>query len=155
MRGGPDATACRHAVPSVLPGPASCRTGLVEQGMSLDQNNFQGVNLGYVLDLYARYQRDPSSVDEKTRGFFRTWTPPLESAPERLPVTGIGAGGLDPRVIMGAVNLAESVRRYGHLAAEIDPLGSRPLGDPMLLPETHGITADELKALPATLAAGP
>ena len=36
---------------------------------------------------------------------------------------------------VGAVNLAQSIRRYGHLAAQLDPLGLRkPLGDPSLLP---------------------
>ena len=36
--------------------------------------------------------------------------------------------------IVGAANLAESIRRYGHLAAQLDPLGSTPLGDPSLSP---------------------
>ena len=46
-------------------------------------------------------------------------------------------GGLSPadlRAIVGAVNLAESIRRYGHLAARIDPLGSDPVGDPVAAP---------------------
>ena len=60
-----------------------------------------------------------------------------------------------PHVVVGAVNLAQSIRRYGHLAAQIDPLGSRPIGDPALLPETHGVTEAELRALPADLIAGP
>ena len=41
-----------------------------------------------------------------------------------------------------ARDAVQAIRRYGHLAAEIDPLGSRPMGDPALLPETHGITED-------------
>ena len=38
----------------------------------------------------------------------------------------------DVRVVVGAANLAESIRRYGHLAARLDPLGSEPPGDPSL-----------------------
>jgi 2-oxoglutarate dehydrogenase E1 component len=124
--------------------------------MSLEDKDFEGVNLGYVLELYDRFRADPQAVDEQTRTFFRTWTPPAGAGaggPAGPPLSGVD--GLDPRTIMGAVNLAESVRRYGHLAARIDPLGMRPTGDPMLLPETHGVTEAELKALPATLAAGP
>ncbi len=59
--------------------------------------------------------------------------------------------GLAVRKIVGAVNLAQSIRRYGHLAAQLDPLGSRPIGDPSLRPETHGVTEAELHGLPANL----
>jgi 2-oxoglutarate dehydrogenase E1 component len=62
---------------------------------------------------------------------------------------------IDPRIVVGAVRLAESIRRFGHLAADLDPLGSRPVGDPALLPETHGVTEADLRALPASLAGGP
>jgi 2-oxoglutarate dehydrogenase E1 component len=58
-------------------------------------------------------------------------------------------------VIVGAANLAESIRRFGHLAATLDPLGSAQIGDSTLLPKTHGITDDDLKRLPASLVGGP
>src|SRR4030095_13679614 len=61
----------------------------------------------------------------------------------------------DVRVVVGAANLAESIRRYGHLAARLDPLGSEPPGDPSLSIHAHGITDDDLKALPASLVGGP
>jgi 2-oxoglutarate dehydrogenase E1 component len=129
--------------------------------MSLDPEDFQGVNLGYVLELYEKFQANAQSVDAPTRAFFRTWMPPADvprAGGLPRPAEAVGApnaDGLGPRVMMGAVNLAESIRRYGHLAAEIDPLGSRPMGDPMLRPETHGVTEAELRALPAALASGP
>ncbi len=41
-------------------------------------------------------------------------------------------------------NLIASIRRYGHLAARIDPLGSEPLGDPLLEPAGHGLTESDL-----------
>ena len=62
---------------------------------------------------------------------------------------------VDTRVIVGAANLVESIRRYGHLAAQLDPLGSAPIGDPSLSPRAHGITDDDLKRLPASLVGGP
>jgi 2-oxoglutarate dehydrogenase E1 component len=120
--------------------------------MSLDFRDFQGVNEGYVLELYDRYVTDPQSVDERTRELFQTWTPPGAS-----PVAGSPrpraplANGLDIRIAVGAISLAESIRRYGHLAARIDPLGSRPRGNPLLHPEGHGITAEQLTLVPATL----
>jgi len=60
-----------------------------------------------------------------------------------------------PTVLVGAINLAQSIRLYGHLAAQIDPLGSRPVGDPLLLAEAHGVTESDLRALPAGLIGGP
>ena len=110
---------------------------------------FTGLNRGYVLELYDKYRHDPSSVDAGTRALFEQWTPPAEDAPE---LTGATPGVLK---IVGAVNLAQSIRRYGHLAAQLDPLGSRPPGDPSLLPETHGVTNEDLRALPATLVSTP
>ena len=66
------------------------------------------------------------------------------------------SGRSRPQTIVGAVNLAQSIRRYGHLAAQLDPLGLRmPVGDPSLLPETHGLTEDDLRRLPANLITSP
>src|SRR5215211_3999345 len=109
---------------------------------------FSGLNRGYVLDLYEKYRQDPASVDAETRALFEQWTPPAEDA---APV----AAGLPLQKIVGAVNLAQSIRRYGHLAAQLDPLGSAPVGDPSLLPETHGVTNEDLRALPSTLLSTP
>jgi 2-oxoglutarate dehydrogenase E1 component len=108
---------------------------------------FTGLNRGYVLELYDQYRADPASVDADTRALFEQWTPPAEEVPVA------GGADLPLQKIVGAVNLAQSIRRYGHLAAQLDPLGSRPIGDPSLLPETHDVTSEELRALPATLIA--
>ena len=117
----------------------------------MNAKDFQGVNEGFVLELYERFLTDPKAVDPEAREFFRTWSPP-DAATGLAP---LASDGLDPRAVVGAVSLAESIRRYGHLAAEIDPLGSRPMGDPALLPETHGVTPEELKRLPASLLPPP
>jgi 2-oxoglutarate dehydrogenase E1 component len=109
---------------------------------------FTGLNRGYVLEQYDRFRRDPSSVDPETRALFERWTPPADLTDEAA-----AADGATLRTAVAAVNLVQSIRRYGHLAAQLDPLGSRPLGDPSLLPETHGVTEDELRRLPASLIA--
>jgi 2-oxoglutarate dehydrogenase E1 component len=105
---------------------------------------FSGLNSGYVLELYEKFRQDPDSVDASTRALFEQWTPPAES------VADLAAGAAVHKVV-GAVNLAQSIRRYGHLASQLDPLGSRPQGDPALAPETHYVTNDDLRALPASL----
>src|SRR5512141_2319826 len=109
---------------------------------------FAGPNRGYVLEPYDTYRQDPSSVDTETRALFDQWTPPGDSAAV--------APGVPYEKIVGAANLAQAIRRYGHLAARLDPLAMRPpIGDPSLLPETHGVTVDDLRTLPANLLASP
>jgi 2-oxoglutarate dehydrogenase E1 component len=110
---------------------------------------FSGLNRGYVLELYERYRRDPSSVDPATRTLFDSWAPPAEDA------TTVGQVECPLQKVVGAVYLAQSIRRYGHLAAQLDPLGTRPVGDPSLLPETHGVTDEDLRSLPGSLVAEP
>jgi 2-oxoglutarate dehydrogenase E1 component len=109
--------------------------------------DFAGLNRGYVLELYEKYRQDPASVDPETRAIFQQWSPPAESA--AVP------DGVAYEKIVGAARLAQSIRRYGHLAAKLDPLGLRaPSGDPSLLPETHNVTEADLRQLP-TLISSP
>ena len=114
-------------------------------------SEFQGLNAGYVLELYDRYRQDPASVDAQTRAYFEQWTPPDDGT--AAPTAS--AASADVRAVVGAATLAESIRRYGHLAAQIDPLGSRPTGDPALAPEAHGISETDLQQLPASVVSGP
>ena len=121
--------------------------------MSSAWKDFQGVNQGYVLELFDRFQRDPHSVDADARELFRTWTP-AETVPASSVIPST-AGTAAPEVLVGAFNYAQSIRRYGHLAATIDPLGGRPLGDPALEAATHHVTDAQLRELPASLLWGP
>ena len=107
--------------------------------------DFTGLNRGYVLELYEKYRRDPASVDADTRALFEQWIPPAEetAAPRSADISVHKA--------IAAVNLAQSIRRYGHLAAQLDPLGVPPPGDPSLESATHGLTNEQLRALPASL----
>src|SRR5688572_22976369 len=111
---------------------------------------FTGLNRGYVLELYDKYRQDPASVDPETRAIFEQWIPPGEDSPAE-------SGNVVPYAkIVGATSLAQSIRRYGHLAARLDPLGLRvPIGDPSLQPGTHNVTEEDLRNLPPTLLSSP
>ncbi|MBE7555909.1 MAG: 2-oxoglutarate dehydrogenase E1 component [Anaerolineales bacterium] len=112
--------------------------------------DFHGPNLGYILELYERYQQNPDAVDAATRAYFQHWTPPGNGADRLAPPS---TAQLDQ--LSGVVNLAQAIREYGHLAAQLDPLGSPPPGDPALDPAAYGLTEEIMRQLPASLVGGP
>ena len=124
-------------------------------------NDYYGPNAGYVLDLYERYQQNPDTVDAATRAAFADWTPSAEAPaahPPPAPVSPASALSREPMDVMkivGAARVTRMVRELGHLTAHIDPLGSEPPGDPGLELEYHGVTSEDLAALPATVVGGP
>ena len=106
-------------------------------------------NDGYIAEQYEAYQRDPASLDESWRQFFRT----AEA------IGGGGRGGASAgarpdagvlRKAAGAAALADAIRQYGHLAVRIDPLGSAPPGGPELTSAFHGIADEDLVHVPAS-----
>jgi 2-oxoglutarate dehydrogenase E1 component len=118
------------------------------------ESQFYGPNLGYVLELYERYREDPESVDERTREFFETWSPP------RVGVNGRAASGAadvaaDVEKDVGASKFIRHIRDFGHMAAQLDPLGSEPPGDPTLDPSFYRISEEDLEDLPTLIIGGP
>jgi 2-oxoglutarate dehydrogenase E1 component len=118
-----------------------------------DHRSFHGPNEGYVLALFERYQHDPSSVDEGWRDFFASYSPPTGAAISAGASTGFVDADLTS--IVGAHELATAIRARGHTAAHLDPLSSRPAGDPALDPATHGVNDAILARLPAGVIRGP
>src|SRR5712692_4860491 len=119
-----------------------------------DLETFYGPNAGYVLELYERYQQDPSSVDPATRAIFATWSPNVVAS---LAGARDGAGASareDVSHAVAAFELVHAIRERGHLGAHLDPLGSPPLGDPALLTETYGIRDEDLASLPPDIVGG-
>ena len=102
-------------------------------------------NDGYIAEVFEAYRRDPASVDESWRQFFRF----AESLNGTAPAM---AGGYDAgllRKAAGAGALVAAIRRYGHYAVPIDPLGTPPHGAAELTPAYHGITEADLREVPA------
>src|ERR671933_379546 len=106
------------------------------------ESQFYGPNLGYVLELYETYRDDPEAVDERTREFFETWSPPGPEANGRGPAVS----GVDTSKIVGAVKYIRAIRDFGHRAARLDPLGGEPPGDPTLEAGFHHLNEENLEA---------
>jgi 2-oxoglutarate dehydrogenase E1 component len=51
--------------------------------------------------------------------------------------------------VAAAMSLVKAFRTHGHLAADLDPLGSTPPGDPAMDPATVGLTDDIMATIPA------
>jgi 2-oxoglutarate dehydrogenase E1 component len=101
-------------------------------------------NDGYISELYETYRRDPGALDESWRQFFKF----AESLSGTRGESAIDESLL--RKVAGAAALLGAIQRYGHLAVQLDPLGSPPLGAAELKPEFHGITEADLAEIPAS-----
>ena len=107
-------------------------------------------NDAYIAEAYDRFRRDPSAVEESWRQFFRAAESLAAAGTPGTPAIG---GGTDEgllRKTAGAAALVDAIRQYGHLAVQLDPLGTPPPGGPELTPEFHGITEADLAAVPAS-----
>jgi 2-oxoglutarate dehydrogenase E1 component len=103
-------------------------------------------NDGYIAEQYDAFRRDPASVDESWRQFFRF--------AESLGGQGGVVDEVYLRKVAGASALLGAIERYGHLAVQLDPLGTPPLGAAELKPEFHGISEADLHDIPAGALAG-
>jgi 2-oxoglutarate dehydrogenase E1 component len=115
----------------------------------MTQSITSAFNDGYIAELYEQYRRDPASLDETWRQYFRF--------AERLGGLTVGGGGRAAdseadlaRRAAGAAGLVYAIRTYGHLAVPLDPLGAPPPNAAELSPEFHGITEAELAAVPGS-----
>ena len=120
-----------------------------------DLGAFYGPNAGYVLELYDHYLDDPASVGPEWQSYFAEFTPELPASNGHAVATApLAAPTADLEKVVGAAALAQAIREYGHLDANIDPLG-RPVADnPDLDLATYGLTEPDLRALPAMVVGG-
>lgn len=120
---------------------------------------FHGPNAGYMFELYERYLADPTSADSATKALFENWNPSQNDAQAHL--NGQAAATVpaaqpaaNASTIVGIANLANAIRRDGHLAAQLDPLGTAPPGDQSLEAATHNVTDAQLRATPGSIFSG-
>jgi 2-oxoglutarate decarboxylase len=84
-----------------------------------------------------------------------TATPAAPAPPHPTPYTphpGVGLADVpveELKHFTAAMGLIKAFRHFGHLAAQLDPLGSEPAGDPALDPEPLGLTPEVMARIPA------
>lgn len=130
-----------------------------QQQRRLPWAQYYGPNLGYLQEQYENWLNDPDSVGEAYREMFARWGPPeaIESSEQERPDASEGGfadgkdnAGLVQKAIM-AGKLVLGIRDYGHLAADINPLGIGPIPKARLLdPEAYDLTLEDLRAIPAS-----
>ena len=99
-----------------------------------------GDNAALLEELYERYTRDPGSVGDDWAGFFRE----MENGRGAAPVRPAGAVATADRSEVGVQTLIESYRRFGHLAANLDPLGLGTRNRDLLDLSIHGLGPSDL-----------
>jgi 2-oxoglutarate decarboxylase len=72
---------------------------------------------------------------------------PATTTPAAPPVADAGL----LQAVQAATSLVKAHRMHGHLAAQLDPLGSQPVGDPALDPATVSLTDELMRRIPASV----
>ncbi|HUI30440.1 MAG TPA: 2-oxoglutarate dehydrogenase E1 component [Candidatus Acidoferrales bacterium] len=119
---------------------------------------FYGPNAGFVLELYDKFLRDPDTLDTETRKLFEEHPPQLEE-PKSPDIDRQRFSSW--KTVLAVARLAQNIRQFGHLAANLDPLGILPLSeggllarDPSLKKESYGLDDETLRSLPPDLIGG-
>ncbi len=127
----------------------------IEQLLQGEDGFYEAVCADLGIDAAAVTNAHPASAS----------APPLtDAAPSAEPTTApataaaaagsaVTAPGIVDEELLQAVQAATSVlkafRTHGHLAAQLDPLGSEPKGDPALEPENVHLTPELMARIPA------
>ncbi|WP_019155666.1 2-oxoglutarate dehydrogenase E1 component [Robertmurraya massiliosenegalensis] len=111
---------------------------------------FHGPNLGYVIEMYEAYLENPDSVDEEMKAYFAEYGPPTLKEEETISSTpNVTQIGTSIEKILAAANLADKVRGYGHLAADIYPLKNQEPDKELIEMEYYGLSKKDLVEIPA------
>jgi len=119
-----------------------------------DHRIIQGAESGRFLQLIERLLQGEQEFYERVFAALGVALPALPPAPQPV-ATPAPAAGAPSEELLQAVQAADSLlkafRMHGHLAAQLDPLGSEPVGDPALDPATLHLTPELMRQIPARI----
>ncbi|MFD2042841.1 2-oxoglutarate dehydrogenase E1 component [Ornithinibacillus salinisoli] len=114
---------------------------------------FFGPNMGYVEEQYELYKEDPQAVDPSIKELFDQHGAPdwLYQTNNTVQQDSQSTSINDVKKLTSAWKLVEAIRRFGHLEADIYPVGlQRERTSELVDPKTYGLSNEDLKAIPAT-----
>ncbi len=132
----------------------------VEKVMTLtstyDHRVIQGAQSGEYLRRVEQLLGGDAQFYDAVFASFGVVVPPLERKAARSREDAFASGEVAGtvstellRAIAAGMAMVSAFRRHGHLAAMLDPLGSKPSGDPSLEVSTYGLTPALQEAVPA------
>ncbi|MFE8694785.1 2-oxoglutarate dehydrogenase E1 component [Cytobacillus sp. FJAT-53684] len=111
---------------------------------------FHGPNLGYVIELYEAYLENPESVDPEMRAYFESaGSPIVEEVENRTEIGGVTPSSGPLEKTLAAIRLADNIRTYGHMAADIYPLNDHEPEKKLFELSNYGLVEEDLYAVPA------
>ncbi|MBW8350941.1 2-oxoglutarate dehydrogenase E1 component [Bacillus sp. IITD106] len=119
-------------------------------------HNFSGPNLGYVIEVYEQYLTDPDSVEPDLRQLFDQWGAPTFAVEEESTKGQADVSfqlPTNPNLLskmVAAVKLADNIRTYGHLTADINPLDNKEKVNRRIELSEYNLTEEDLKHVPAS-----
>lgn len=127
--------------------------GMISEGNPW--HDFHGPNLGYLIEQYDLYLENPDQVDESLRSLFAKWGEPQV---EEFNEAGVATSeGLSPTLVLNkmkklvqVLKLAQNIRTYGHLEANIFPLDKQPKQE-MLSLAYYGLSESDVREIPADI----
>jgi multifunctional 2-oxoglutarate metabolism enzyme len=129
-----------------------------------DHRIIQGAESGRFLQRIEAYLQGENGFYERVFGDLGVPLSALTALPEPAPAVAAAPAPAPPaparaahpdeellQAVQAATSLLKAHRTHGHLAAELDPLGREPEGDPALSPEPLGLTPDLMAKIPARI----
>jgi 2-oxoglutarate dehydrogenase E1 component len=121
-----------------------------------DHRVIQGAESGELLARIERLLRGEDGFYDEVRETLGLAAAAVEprAEPAEAAAPPVAAGPVDDELLAGvaaAMLVVNAHRSHGHLAADLDPLGAKPPGDPALVPENVGLTPEVMARIPASL----
>src|SRR5690625_4823783 len=112
-------------------------------------NKFHGPNLGYVEEQYELYKEAPENVDPSIKEMFDqhgapNWLSGRDVSDQEKPFIK------DVQKLTAAIQLVEAIRRYGHIEADIYPVGNKDGNSELIKHNTYNLSEDDLREIPAS-----
>lgn len=114
--------------------------------------NIHAANRTYIEEQYRMFIQNVASVPTSFRDMFEQYGAPnwADQSIKQKKSNDISFDML--KKVTATIKLVEAIRRYGHLAAKIYPVGKKKnRHSTLILPESYGLTEQDLMTIPATM----